>query len=227
MSRPPLVIEAIGDESERGAFTAASGLLRELLVDVEGGVSSVDMRIRTSGDENNSAVQPAAIIRSLLPEAALDKEALPETKRRLERELSALKARAGAVLICTVFRGVGRTSPEQQKFDTSRLERIRRVNLLAVELSHEFDVSVIDIDRVFAHLGGRALGCDYRPLTSLAANAAAYTIVSELLELAPELGIPPELEERAKAVYGGAPNLLGFLQRRLPKAGNAGTHERH
>ena len=38
------------------------------------------------------------------------------------------------------------------------LERIRRLNRMAAELSHDLGVSVIDIDRAFAHIGGRDAG---------------------------------------------------------------------
>ena len=73
------------------------------------------------------------------------------------------------MFVSTVFRHV----PDDDSADQSRLVRVRRLNLLAAELSRETGLFVIDIDRTLAAIGARKLQTDYRLKGDYAADAAA------------------------------------------------------
>jgi len=100
-------------------------------------------------------------------------EPIDRVDARLRDELGRLTARQTAVYICTIFRAC--------EDDAARLERIRRLNLLAADLSHDLDIGVIDFDRQFADIGARTLETSYRLEGGGAREIAAYTVVKTLL----------------------------------------------
>ncbi|HZC15316.1 MAG TPA: hypothetical protein VE309_01000, partial [Caulobacteraceae bacterium] len=147
----------------------------------------------------------------LLPEADGD-EPFAETEARLNARVADLARGAAPVLICTIFRHVAeRRTPSGYR----RLERIRRLDRLAAELSADLGVGVVDIDRAFAHIGGRLLASDYRLSGRLAAEVAGHTLVRSLLSLGLDDIIPPEVQERAKAFHGSLREINTLVSRRL------------
>ena len=87
----------------------------------------------------------------------------------------------------------------------AKLERIRRLNLLAVELSHDLDAGVIDFDRQFADIGAQVLETSYRLEGAAAREIAAYVIVKTLLAAgAFDDHVPPETIEQARVMYDRA-----------------------
>jgi hypothetical protein len=83
----------------------------------------------------------------------------------------------------------------------SLLERIRRVNFLAAQLSHELDINIIDFDRSLAHIGGRALDSDFRLQGAAAVQVATHVILSTFFAAGLDDFCSPELQEKSKAVY--------------------------
>jgi hypothetical protein len=82
--------------------------------------------------------------------------------------------RGAPVYIVTLFR---HTTAQ----DHTLLPMLRRLNLLAVRLSREFGLFVIDIDRLCAHAGGGPLRVDVRLASSEARRTVADLIVDPLL----------------------------------------------
>ena len=87
---------------------------------------------------------------------------------------SGVMAQGIPVFVVTIFRHL---APE----DSASLPRLRRLNLLAAQLSQEFGLFVIDLDRVLAHRGGLELGTDARLGGALGQRVAADTIGDTLL----------------------------------------------
>jgi hypothetical protein len=81
------------------------------------------------------------------------------------------------------------------------MERIRSLNLLAAELSHDFDINIIDLDRSFAHFGGRSLGTDFNLRGDVAVFAAKHVITSTLFAAGLDGFYPRELQDAAKTFY--------------------------
>lgn len=223
MSPPaPLLIEAMVDGAELPALVAAAEQLSERL-DAGGGKGwPIDLR---AGERDPAAYVPAPslVVTSLLRDAARTGEPLADTERRWRGRLHGLVAGGAAhrVFLCTVFRYVAdRAAPGVAPRAPDVTERIRRLNGMAVELSHDTGVNVVDIDAVFGLVGARALRSDYRMAGPVAAEVAGYAVASSLL-LAGGLDdfVPPEVEGRARAGHGGLSGLAEAVNRRLARRG--------
>ena len=99
-------------------------------------------------------------------------EPWPSVERRLRQSYQRLAGTEGAVIfLCTVLRHVTRSEGADQA-ELKRI-RIRRLNLLAAELSRETGAYVIDLDRSLADIGASKLQTDYRLNGQYAAEVAA------------------------------------------------------
>jgi hypothetical protein len=130
-----------------------------------------------------------------LPEVANYRQPWPEVADRLSKTLHALASVESApVFLCTVFRHVPGSDEDAQ----SRLIRIRRLNLLAAELSRQTGLFVIDLDRCLADIGGAKTGTDYRleglNATKVAGREMALAIASAGLDAY----VPFEIQDAAK-----------------------------
>lgn len=164
---------------------------------------------------------PDAVIASLMTELG-ETLPLPDASARWTSHLGALRAHGAPVFLCTVFRHVtGRgSSPADET-----LEAIRRLNLLAIELSHRHGVGVIDIDRAMAHFGARTLRSDFRLAGRGAEVVAGHAIAHALLGYGiDELG-DPVLQDKARGMLGGLERVIELLQRLAPpRAETAAPH---
>jgi len=208
------VIEAVVDDDERPALEAAAAQLRDGLAVAAGEPWQVAVRFVRSLDDVARADPPTVVVASFLPEVAHAEEPIASVEARWRSGLSALAARGDPpVLLCTVFRYVGADSTSG---DVAAVrERIRRLALLAIDLSHDTGAAVVDIDRVFAHVGARVLDTDCRLRGRAAAEAAGHAIVSGVLGLDLDDVIPPQTQERAVELQGTVDQLDRFVERRL------------
>jgi hypothetical protein len=222
-SPTPLFLQVIVDESERPALLKAKEQLDECL----GAASGVSWPTRILFRESISAIDwsepPTVVIASFLPAATRSEELLPSVEARWRADFGLLAERGvAAIFVCTVFRRVPSERPNALPDDRRRtVERIRRLNLLAAELSHDLGISVIDIDRVFAHFGARALRTDFSLVGMVAAEVAAHTIVSSILAAALDDFIPPNVQERARALLGDLAAVGALVTRRAERRQSA------
>jgi hypothetical protein len=108
-----------------------------------------------------------------------------------------LTAVDGIVLfLCTVFRFV----PLGDSADHSRLVRVRRLNLLAAELSRETGLLVIDFDRIFTDIGAVKLQTDYRLDGKYAAEAAAKAIAFAVVSGGLDAFVSFDIQDAAKQI---------------------------
>ncbi|MGH7715531.1 MAG: hypothetical protein ACREML_05985 [Vulcanimicrobiaceae bacterium] len=188
-----MIIAATVTENEGRALSVAVEQLRRLLAQV----SQRDWNIEC--DLLAIASNPEIRIISLLPEVESD-EPIDRVKQRLREHLNASIGAGGSVFLCTIFRACNG--------DASKLERIRRLNLVAPALSHELDAGVIDLDRMLSDIGAQQLQTDFRLDGPAAREVTAYTIVKTLLAGGFDDRIPDETVERARSMadraYGKA-----------------------
>ncbi|HEY5288780.1 MAG TPA: hypothetical protein VIJ59_01975 [Caulobacteraceae bacterium] len=102
------------------------------------------------------------------------------------------------VFLTTVFRAT--PADEGRAITSARRERIRRLNLLAAELSRETGVLVIDVDRTFADLGARSLGCDYRLAGASAGEELTRLIASTIAVYGLDAWVPFEVQEAVQGL---------------------------
>jgi hypothetical protein len=207
----PIAIEAAAGEPERPALLAGAQQLAESLAAATGSDWPIQLRFWDPDAAITASGPRSVVVLSLIQEVDRD-EPFSATETRLRARLTELVGSGAPVLVCTVFRQVAeRRTPEGAR----RLERIRRLNRLTAELSHDLGVTVVDVDRAFAHIGGRVLASDYRLGGRLAAEVAGHTLVWSLLSLGLDDVISPEVQERAMAFHGGLREINSLVSRRL------------
>jgi hypothetical protein len=212
----PICIEAVVDDAEHPALVAAAEQLGESLSAVSENGREIRLNFAPSFEEIEVREPATVVIASLLPDVSSD-ESMAATEARWRQQLSSLPALPTlSVFLCTVFRHVPRNASEQQPDGwATTTERIRRLNLLAAELSHDTGAGIIDIDRAFAHHGARALKTDYRLSGAVAAEVAAHTIVWSVLSVGLDDAVAPEIQQRAMQFQGALWQIGDLLNRRL------------
>jgi hypothetical protein len=195
-----LRIDAIVAPEERLALSAAAEQLRDCLSHATQGAWSIDLRFCDALDAIDEGRRADVVIASLLPELARDAVA-PTIQARWQQTLAAVThAPPPSVVICTIFHHVPDATNSEEM--AALRERIRRINLVAVELSHDTGAVVADIDRALSRLGARSLATDFTLRGPLASRVAGHVIVSAVLAAGVDHAIPPEVQERALIHHG-------------------------
>jgi hypothetical protein len=211
----PIALVALALEAEWPGLVAGAEQLSDCLGQAAARSWPVRLERLAPDAEVPAARAPTAIIVSLLAEAERVEEPFGQTEARWRGRLIRLLDLGAPVFVRTVFRHIadranaGTVSPV--------LERIRRLNLMAAQLSNELGAQVIDIDRAFAHIGARALQSDYRMGGVLAAEVAGHTAAWSLLSGGLDEAVDPELQDKAKAVLGGLQQINQVVSRRLSR----------
>jgi hypothetical protein len=210
-SPAPIRIEAEVDACEHPAMLAGAQQLAQALNAATGADWPIQLRYWEPGTAPATSEPGSVIVLSLLPDVDSE-EPFAETEARWRARLAQLAKGAAPVLICTVFRCLAdRRSPD----GFERVERIRRLDRMAADLSHDLGATVVDIDRAFAHIGGRVLQTDYRMSGRLAAEVAGHTLVLCILSLALDDVVSPEVQDRARTFQGSLREINKLVSRRL------------
>ncbi len=150
------------------------------------------------------AAEPCIVVTSLSAEAEAIDEAWDIQEERLGRLFHDLTADARVLpYVCTVFRHVVETAdPEERR---RRLRRIRRLNLLAAELSRRTGVHVVDFDRALADIGAQALATDHRLGGHVAVVAAGACLSRVVLTTGLDAVLSYSVQEAAAEALAGQP----------------------
>ncbi|MDE2570879.1 MAG: hypothetical protein KGM93_18410 [Sphingomonadales bacterium] len=132
---------------------------------------------------------------SLLPFVVSPGGSWSEVESRLHEAFEHLAGSGDPIFILTVLRNVAdRHLPASQEI----LLRIRRLNLLATELSRRFGAIVVDLDRHLADIGGRSLETDYRLHGARAAQVAGHEIALTIVSNGLDAFVPFEAQDEAR-----------------------------
>ena len=208
-----IVVDAAVVEPERPTIVAATKLLADVLAEA-GAHPGVELRFREGLAGLDPAHAPTIAIASLQLELMRDDETLAATEARWRERLVALSA-VPMVVFCTILRHAATPLPARPNGATSQIERIRRLDRMAIELAHETGARVADVDRVVAHVGARRLATDHRLGNAAVAEVAAWTIVRVVLAGGLDDVVAPVVQERARASLGELWELPKFVARRL------------
>jgi hypothetical protein len=188
-------VKALVSSNERAAVSLAATLLETSLSTAAGVPVTVNCQFEASLDALKGSGEACVIIASLLPEVANYQESWVEVEGRLRESYRDLaSANGAAVFLCTVFRHVA----SGESADRSRLIRVRRLNLLAAELSRETSLFVIDLDRTLADIGAFKLQTDYRLDGKYASDAVAKAIALAVVSAGLDAHVSFDVQDAAK-----------------------------
>lgn len=187
--------------TEAAAVEDAARRLAKRLAAAGAPAPEVAVELVGSQDALAAATDRAIVIWSLLPEVEAAVQDWPATQTRLTGVCEMLAGRSDQPLfLCTVVR---HAPPELDEAAGVELRTaIRRLDLLAIELSHATGLNVIDLDRAVADIGALNLETDFRLAGPAAAKAAGREIARSILSAGLDDWIAPEIQERAAAGLG-------------------------
>lgn len=167
------------------------------------------------GQESPAAAADSIVVASMIDDvakcAALDMIAAP-----WREEIARHRANGqDRIILPTVFRSV-----DDGAGGTASIERIRRLNRMAIALSAECGVELADVDRLLAWCGARVLQCDYRCSSEIATRLAAHVITAAILA-GPIKDVDPSVQESAAQAHGGVHQPTALLRRY--RAGGSGS----
>ncbi len=205
-----IAIQAEVDTRERAALVFGAQQLAEALRVAAGVDWPIQVRFWDAGDLRGATAGSIAVL-SLLSEVGSE-EPFAETVARWRRRIDGLATEGAVVVLLTVVRAVSeRRTQKGQRL----LERIRRLNRMALDLSHDLGVTVVDVDRALAHVGTRVLATDYRLAGRVAAEVAGHSFALSLLSLGLDETIPVDVQERALTHHGPLGEIDTLVRRRM------------
>lgn len=210
-----LAIAGLVTEAERPGLRAAVHELKGQLVDLSPDPAwAIGLGFLAPGFRPPEAPRhPEVFITSMLTELDRTDEPARVTEARWREHLTALQDTGAAVFVCSIYRHIGGIADPAERL--AILERVRRLNLLAVRLSHELGIGVIDLDRAFAERGADLLKTDHRLGGRFAAEVMGHTILSALFSQGLDEVMDPALQETIRMRIGGSLDILDYIRRRL------------
>ena len=207
-------IRAVVDGHEEAAVRLASARLESSLSAASGAPVVVSCTFEPALDSLD-ADQACVVITSPLAEVANHQEPWPSVERRLRQSYQRLAGRDDVVVfICTVLRHVSADEGAEQT--ESKRVRIRRLNLLAAEISRETGIYVIDLDRSLADIGALALQTDYRLNGSYASEVAAKFMALAVISAGLDAFVSFEVQDQAKTMVAQSQLDLASRQVAVP-----------
>jgi hypothetical protein len=190
-----VTVKALVDGGERSAVSQAAALLESSLSAAAGGPVTVKCEFADTLSALNPTGEACVVIASLLPEVANYQQPWADVADRLSKAFGTLASVESApVFLCTVFRHVPPSEADAQP----RLIRIRRLNLLAAELSRATGLFVIDLDRCLSDIGGAKVEADYRLQGPSAAKVVGREMALAIVSAGLDAYVPFEVQDAAK-----------------------------
>ena len=176
MSKPVILVAARATDVENAALSLVLTRFSACLAGF--GPNAPEFRVLEQGaGDANEPSEPANIILSSLLSDVFADDHIPwdETEMRVRQRYSSLSKTGPRHYVCTVFRHIPPDAPPGLR------ARIRKLNLLAAELSRATGLFVIDVDRILADVGARAFTTDFRLTGPYATEAVAREIAATFL----------------------------------------------
>jgi hypothetical protein len=194
--------------NERGIVELAANHLADALSQASGESWTCPCRFASGLEELAGSTAGSVVVTSLLLYLADIERPWPEVEAELCRRYAALCEAGDPVLICTILRHVA-SAGDVDRADRIR-RRLRKLNLLATELSRQFGALVIDIDRVLADVGARRLETDYALGGAVAADFASRTMALCIATNALDAFASVKIQDSARAILEAHRLALGL-----------------
>jgi hypothetical protein len=187
--------------NEQAVVEAAARHLASALSQATGESWTCPCNFATGLDSLTGATSGSIVVTSLLLSLTDFDKPWPEVEKELRGTYSALSEAGDPIMICTVLRHVDVSEDFEQAARIRR--RLRKLNLLATELSREYGALVIDIDRVLADVGARRLNTDFRLGGAVAAEFSSKTMALCIATNALDAFAPVKVQDAARAILDG------------------------
>jgi hypothetical protein len=201
------LLAAVSD-NERAVVELAASHLADALSRTSGQSWRCPCRFESGVDALVGATSGSVVVTSLLLHLEDIERPWPEVEAELCRSYAALCEAGDPVLICTILRHVDAAVDVERAARIRR--RVRKLNLLATEISRQFGALVIDIDRVLADVGARRLETDYALGGSVAAEFASKTMALCIATNALDAFASVKIQDGARAILEGYRLALGL-----------------
>jgi hypothetical protein len=211
--------------NEYAVVKEAAERLRSLLQTADSSDWTSDVRPVPKAEDLDG--EPASAIYILSLAKQLDYPLAPwdEIATTVRLRVKDLSTSGPKVLLLTVFRHVA--AGDNPGIERDILVRIRRLNLLAIELSNEFGVSVADLDRDFADVGALPLATDFRLGGEAAKGMAAWALTRCVIVNALDGTVDFNLQDKILlANQSERPNVDGVAHALHPNATRFGRRRR-
>ena len=206
MTAEPCLYAAMGEQA-RPLVSAAA---RQLSAAV-GTVLGRPWPVAVDPSEPAGTAPAGAILIASLIEDVMRKEPIETTTRRWQERIERWSHRGiSRILLCTLFRNV--SGPVKGEVD---IERLRRLDMMALYLSRNEGIEIVDVDRLFAWCGARTLGTDYRCLGPRAAELGGHAMVATIFAGSLDDFLPADVQDAAARQHGGSQDLAAIMQRRI------------
>lgn len=198
-ARRALLIEAAVTPNEEAVIVAAADVLARALTEADGQSWTCEHRFHAdAGALAGAGGRSVILMTSLLGWITPLETPWASIERSIRSAYEALCAHGHPVMILTILRHV---EPGDDRARAERIRiRIRRLNLLATEISRELGPFVIDLDRVLANLGARRLQTDYQLIGSMARDVAGSAVALCVIANALDDLATVEVQTRARDI---------------------------
>ncbi|MCC6827547.1 MAG: hypothetical protein IT550_04890 [Novosphingobium sp.] len=221
----PLRLFAAATRPEQAAIAKGGELIRRALHEAgASAIAPIELRLAAPPEAPGATALPE-IAPDIAPDIAITSpladlarpEAAPQAAfARWADYLRALQDQGATVFVCTAFRHVPPDIGPTPATREALVARIRRMNLLAIELSHRLAINVIDIDSRLAFHGARWVSGDFRLGTPRAVLAAGHAVAQALLAHGLDGFAAPALQEKALAWLAAPDRLPALLAAEAP-----------
>ncbi len=207
MTSETLTVYTVVGEDERPVIIAA---LQQLSTAVNAALGH-DWPITLVLSDVEGHIGAGSILIASLIEDVQRSEAIEVTMQRwLERIERWSQQGQPRILLPTLFRKLSPVSG-----DRTTIERLRRLNMMALHLSRRTGIEIVDVDRLFALCGARTLGTDYRCQGAHAAALGGHAIAAAIFAGGLDDFLEARVQEAAAMHHGGAQDIATILQRRI------------
>jgi hypothetical protein len=199
-------LAAYVSRNEREAVELAAGHIARALGQASAATWTCDCIFCPDLETLHQRSDSAIIVTSLLPELENISLPWPQIDQRLRAAYIALCEPGKPVFICTILRHVGQD--EAPETTDALMIRIRRLNLLAAEISRETGAFVIDLDRVLADIGSRRLQTNYRLEGKATAEIYGQFIAETVIANALDAYASFEIQDAAVALLAASRTMI-------------------
>lgn len=203
---PPRIVAILAEPGQRDALICAGDQLAYAVGAALGREWPVRLRLIGADDPE---IPPGVALVAVPFVAAEDPVSLADAEALWARRIASYRgAGHDRILLANLFQGDAPRAP-------GGVARIRQLNRLAVELSRRHGAEIVDVDRLLALVGARALAAAPQGADLARAQLTGHAIAHALLQGDLGPGLEPAVQVEAGRLHGDGRNIPRLTARFL------------